>query len=151
MKKLFAFLAGAALVIFVVTNFIGKEVKVSELWSPASHGGDQTAVVYMTIDNHGDDMDTLQVVETQVARHATIERDGENNGAKITTELKSLDIAGGESMVMKPRGTYVLLTGLSKGLVKGEKYPIQFVFSKRGYVEDTFSIEDKDATAYNEH
>lgn len=148
MKNVIVILAVLLVGGYLISGLFGHDARVSNLWSPASTGDAKTAMTYMTIDNKGSEQDTLVAIQTEAADHAFLKEETNKDGAKTVADLKTLDILGGQSKVLQPKGTYIFLTGLKKPLVKGDTFPITFVFDKRGLVEDQVLVEGSDATAY---
>jgi copper(I)-binding protein len=149
MKKLLALAALAGLAFFAFTQF-SNGVQVSNLWAAASNVS-TNARVYGTFGNKEETDDTLVAIETSAATRTIIQEETMTNGTKTFAEIKEMRIPGNGGMVMKPAGTYVFLSGLTKPLVKGDKFTLSFVFDKKGLVEREVTVEGAAATDFEKN
>lgn len=149
MKKFWAFVTIVS-TIFMVFDLFNKNIEVSNAWSPAPPQGADSAVLCMTIKNQTDDKDSLTGVTTDVSGHASIHGVVYDNGNQKVTDGQPLDLVAGQELLMRPDSTHIVLTGLRRIWVKGEKIHLVLTFAKKGVIEEDAVMQDAASTAYVE-
>lgn len=126
-------------VVLVVASFLlalpvwaSDAVKI-EGWARASAGKARNGVVYLTIYNHTGVINHLLSVQTKIANRAAIHNHIMENGIMRMRQVKSVSIAKNSTLVMKPGGFHVMLIGLKRPLIEGEKFSLNLNFSDSGY------------------
>lgn len=104
---------------------------ITQAWARATAPGVDVGAVYMTIDG-GPQAD--QVVSASTSRASmvhlhTVEASG---GVAKMRPIDGIDVPAGKRVVLAPSGTHVMLMGLAKPLVAGEKFPLTLHFAKSG-------------------
>ena len=121
----------------IFANAVENSVKrpdIDQAWARATTMEMHAGAVYVSITNASEQDDVLMKVESDIAAdimlHTTLI---ENDIAKMR-HLEKIEIPAGDTVGMEPGGMHIMLMGLQKALVKGESFPITFVFEKAGRV-----------------
>jgi copper(I)-binding protein len=94
----------------------------------------------MTIANHGGE-DRLTSVTAPAAKAATLHTmtmDGSIMRMRPTTD--GTEIAAKGSLSLAPNGTHIMLTGLQRPLLPGQRIPARLRFARSGYRDVTISV-----------
>jgi copper(I)-binding protein len=122
------------------------DLRVTHPYARATAPGQPAAAVYLTIDNRGKQGDRLKSVEANVATSSEIHTMSMAGNVMKMREVGSIALAPMSSVKMAPGGGYhIMLIGLQKPLVAGEKFPLKLVFEKAGAIATSVSIEAIDA------
>ncbi len=133
----------AAITILMTTNVFAGSYKIGDLTvvDPWARASSRAGGVFMTIRNGGKTADRLVAVKGDAAKSISVhETVTENNIVKMRP-VKALEIPAGGEVTLKPGGYHVMMMGLLKPLVKGEKFPLTMVFEKAGEVKVKVKIE----------
>lgn len=116
------------------TPFVEKHnIRIDNVWSrpaPVKANG----VVYMHIQNIGDSDDYLLSLQTSVAGIVEIHEAKMKNGMMMMGPLDSLKIAGKSSVSLEPGGYHIMLIGLKKDLLEGDRFNVTLRFAKAGVI-----------------
>lgn len=142
---LLAGLAAALAVPAVSADYRAGALNIQNPWTrPASAGGN--AAGYLVINNHGG-ADVLSAVETPVAK-ASLHRSAMADGMSSMRAMdQGLPIPAGQTIVLRPGGDHIMLAGLTRPLVQGQKIPATLVFQRAGRVKIEISVETAPPTA----
>ena len=116
----------------------GPQIVIEDPWSrstPEIEGG--TGIVYMTFRNQGDTADRLVAAKTPVAAAVELHIDEiDANGVMHMRMVDGgvIDIAPGETVLLKPASLHIMLIDLVKPLVEGTSYPLTLKFEGVGEV-----------------
>ena len=109
-------------------------IAVEAAWARASIT--KNGAAYAKIVNSGKAADRLIAVKSSVAKRVEIHThimDG--NVMRMRRVDGGIAVPPGGSVTMKPGGYHVMLMGLTRKLVEGERFPVTFVFEKAGEIE----------------
>jgi copper(I)-binding protein len=135
-----AAVAGLAPPPAVAADFAARNLKIGHPWTrPAGQGAN--AAGYLTIASTGPAGDVLIGVETPVAK-ASLHRSA-MQGAMSTMRAmdQGLAIPARQTVALAPGGDHIMLAGLSRPLVVGQKIPATLVFQRAGRVKIEISVE----------
>ncbi len=107
-------------------------IEVSDAWARATSATTSSAAVYMKIANKGGE-DRLESVTTPAAKAATLHTmtmDGSVMRMRPITD--GIEVAAEESLLLSPNGTHVMLTGLERPLLEGERIAARLRFARSG-------------------
>ena len=109
------------------------KLAIADAWArPAVAGG--TSAVYLTIDNPGPD-DALVAVRCVIAGSAMIHQTTTDaSGMTGMSPMERLLVPAGTSVALKPGGAHVMMTGLTRPLVAGERIELRLVFEHAGTI-----------------
>jgi periplasmic copper chaperone A len=117
-------------------------IEVEAPWARATPSKAKVAVLYMTIFNRGGEADRLISMTTPRAGKVKIHASMTGGGGISMVHMETLDIPPGKTpVVLKPRGTHVMLIGLKAPLKKGQRFPMTLNFEKAGPVEIDVGVE----------
>jgi periplasmic copper chaperone A len=111
----------------------------------------KSAVVYMTVMNHGATADSLISVNTAAASSATAHQTLDENGVMKMRALERLEIGANETVVLEPGGIHIMLTGLHAPLKEGDQLILELGFAKGGVVKVSVPVVGKLGLAGTEH
>ena len=115
-------------------------IAVEEPWARATPGGARTGAAYMTLVNKGDTANRLLGATSPVASEVQFHKVTEENGISRMRELRTIDIAPEDMVLLKPGNIHIMLVGLKHPLKQGETFPLTLEFEKAGRVHLTISI-----------
>jgi len=97
---------------------------------------------YLSIQNDGKTADTLLGASCSLAKGVEIHEMSMDGGVMQMRDLpKGIDIPAGGRVDLNPGGTHLMLLGLSKQLVPGDKLPLTLEFAKAGKVNVELQVE----------
>lgn len=106
---------------------------ISRAWARTGAAGSLEAGGFMTIANTGAEADRLAAARSAIAREVQIQ------GIKVVgsqTRMRRLDnglgLPAGTTIELRPHGYHLLLQGLERALVPGEKVPVTLGFERAG-------------------
>ena len=127
MKKLLLILFLIVLVLCSCRAASGMEV--SNAWTRPTMIGDNGAV-YFLLQNHSAGADELTGVSAQVAEAVEIHESRMEGDIMQMRQVKSLPVAGKESIEFGPGGYHVMLVGLKQDLKTGEHIQVTLHFKE---------------------
>ena len=120
---------------FLLTTASGAmagELSVTSAWSRATPPGASMGVVYFQIENGGTRSDRLLKLKTSIAASASVHRTEIVDDIARMREVAVLHVAPGEKIEFAPGGYHVMLMGLKKPLVAGQKLELELLFEVAG-------------------
>lgn len=106
------------------------DISIVDAWARATAPGQSNGAVYASIRNAGG-ADTLVGVSTDVGTAMLHAADSSGGMARMRM-VGSVDVPARGEVRLAPGGTHVMLTGLKRPLVAGEKFSLQFGFATAG-------------------
>ena len=104
--------------------------------APATLPGQNSAVVYLSIDNEGTAADRLVSATSPAAGAVSLHRMTIDGGVMRMREIDGLPIAPSATVSFKAGGGYhLMMTGLKKPLVAGDSIPLTLVFERAGKLQ----------------
>jgi hypothetical protein len=107
-------------------------LSVSEAWSRTTPPGVTVGVVYFKIHNDTAKSDRLLKVKTSVASSAEVHRTEIVEGMARMRDVAVLHVAAGERLAFEPGGMHLMMMGLRKPLVEGQKFDLDLMFEVAG-------------------
>jgi hypothetical protein len=101
---------------------------------------------YLTIDGGAAD-DILVSAGTARATMVHLHTVEESGGVAKMRAVEGIKVPAGKRVVLAPKGTHIMLMGLSKPLVAGESFPLELRFAKAGAVGVTVLVRAAGADA----
>jgi copper(I)-binding protein len=149
MKRIVAALA-LAIGIFTAgaADADSSSISVEHAWSRATPKGVVTGVGYLTLVNNGPVRDRLLGASSPVAETIQFHAASSENGVMRMDQLPALDLLPGQSVVLKPGGTHMMLLHLTQPLREGQTFPLTLTFERAGSVEVTVRVGKIGTTAY---
>lgn len=129
-QRLLSTLLAALLLIAVTMVLMAQDaptspLRVANAWA---RPGEETSAVYLHITNTGEEADQLAGVETAIAM-AEIHETRMQNDIMQMRQIEALVIPAGETIVLEPGGTHIMLMNLNEALVEGGTLPLTLNFA----------------------
>ena len=137
----------SALLLAAMASASAHDYKVGPLaidhpWSRATPKGASVAGGYMKITNTGSTPDRLIGGATEAARKFEIHEMKVYGGVMKMRELTNgLEIPPGGTIELKPGSFHVMMTGVTRPFVKGERVKASLTFEKAGKVDIEFIVD----------
>jgi copper(I)-binding protein len=112
---------------------------VSQAWARATAPGVDVGAAYLTIDGGAAD-DNLVSASTARATMVHLHTVEESGGVAKMRAVEGINVPAGKRVVLAPKGTHIMLMGLTKPLVAGETFPVELRFAKAGAVDVTVLV-----------
>ncbi len=103
-------------------------IEAHRAWARTADSGSLTAA-YLVLTNSGDAADTLKGVRSDVALDASMHVSINRGSTVQMVPVGALPVRPGDSLVMQPLGTHVMLTGLRQSLQAGDSIPLLLEFA----------------------
>jgi copper(I)-binding protein len=110
------------------------DLVVINAWMPQPLQGAQTGVVYLKIENRGNDADQLVGAESQVAQELTLHESKESGGVMKMLPRNGVVIPGHGEVELKPMGIHLMAMGLKTVLKESDMFPITLKFERTGAI-----------------
>lgn len=119
-------------------------VTIEGAWIREAPPGATVLGGYMTLRNPGSRADRLLRVQTPAAGKVEIHEMAVQDGVMSMRPLSSLALPAGATVVLKPRGTHMMLMDLKRPLRAGARVPMTFVFERAGTVRRVVPVQRGD-------
>ena len=120
------------LLLLAAGSALAGQLTIKSAWARATPPGVTVGVVYFQLENGGTKSDRLLKLSTPVAASAGVHRTVIVEGIAETREVAVLHVAPGEKIEFAPGGYHVMLMGLKKPLVAGQKFELELLFELAG-------------------
>ncbi|MDH4260051.1 MAG: copper chaperone PCu(A)C [Gammaproteobacteria bacterium] len=120
------------LLLLAAGSALAGQITVNSAWARTTAPGVSMGVVYFHLENGSTKSDRLLKLNTSVAASAGVHRTEIVDDIARMREVAVLHIAPGEKVEFAPGGYHVMLMGLSKPLVAGQKFKLELVFEVAG-------------------
>jgi len=98
--------------------------------------GQSSGAAYLSIENKGKFSDKLLTVSSPIAASAEVHNTTMDGNIMRMREVSELEVQPSARVVMTPGdGYHIMLVGLKKALVPGQKIPLSLRFEKAGKLE----------------
>ena len=105
---------------------------VTNAWSRTTPPGVTVGVVYFTLKNDTGKSDRLLKISSPIAAKVQVHRTEIQDGMARMREVAVLHVDANQTVEFAPNGMHVMLMGLSKPLVEGQKFELEFLFEVAG-------------------
>jgi len=130
------FAGGAAAHDFTLQN-----LRIDHPFARATPPGAQSGGVYLTIENRGTSKDRLVRIASPAAASVELHSMTMDGNVMRMRAIAGLDIAPGATVTLGSAGYHVMLVGLVRPLVAGDRIPVTLTFEKAGAVDVTAFVE----------
>jgi copper(I)-binding protein len=107
------------------------ELAVRDAWARATPPGTAVAAVYLTLEG-GAKADTLRAATTAVAAMTQIHSVTETDGVARMRETDGVPVPARGKVVLAPGGLHLMLMGLGRPLVAGDRFDVTLEFTHAG-------------------
>lgn len=119
-----------------------KSVQIDKAVARATVGKQTNGAAFLQIENKGTD-DALLSASSPAAARVEIHTMAMEGDVMKMRALPQLELKAGQKLEMKPgAGAHIMLFGLKKPLVAGDKFPLTLNFRKAGKIETTVEVAD---------
>lgn len=125
-------LLAAVLGLIAAWPALAGELTVTDAWSRTTPPGIPMGVVYLSINNATAKSDRLLKLKASVGSSAQVHRTEIIEGVARMREVSVLHVGVGERVEFAPGGMHVMLMGLKKPLVEGQKFDLELLFELAG-------------------
>lgn len=123
---------------------------IANPWSRATPVGARVGAGYLVVENRGAEPDRLLGAEAEVSAAGELHETVVDGGIARMKPSGAVAIAPNGRLELKPGGHHLMLSGLKRPLVEGERFAATLIFEKAGRVPVTFAVRGIGAGA-NEH
>ncbi len=126
------------------------DLDISSVWSrstPELING--SGIIYMTINNTGDSIETLLAGKTPIAKSIELHMHTIDSNGVFRMRMVDggrIEIPAGESVELKPGGLHIMMIELTDSLKAGDSFPITLKFEQAGEVTFFVPITDMPPT-----
>jgi hypothetical protein len=108
------------------------ELTVTNAWSRTTPPGVGVGVVYFTLKNDTGKSDRLLKISSPIAAKVQVHRTEIQDGMARMREVAVLHVDANQTVEFAPNGMHVMLMGLKKPLVEGQKFELELLFEVAG-------------------
>src|SRR5688572_27471305 len=108
------------------------ELSVTDAWSRTTPPGVTVGVAYFTLKNDTGRPDRLLKISSPAASKVQVHRTEILDGIARMREVAVLHVDAGQALEFAPNGMHVMLMGLKKPLVEGQKFDLELLFEVAG-------------------
>ena len=105
---------------------------VTNAWSRTTPPGVTVGVVYFTLKNDTGKSDRLLKISSPIAAKVQVHRTEIQDGMARMREVAVLHVDANQTVEFAPNGMHVMLMGLKKPLVEGQKFQLDLLFEVAG-------------------
>jgi len=117
-------------------SYAGDEIEVTDAWVREVPPASTVTAVYLKIENKGDKADKLTGVSSAIAGKAQIHTTSVDDKGVAKMEMqKELEIPAGETVVLEPGGTHIMLIDLKEPVMGKDEIELDLMFENAGEVE----------------
>lgn len=117
---------------------------VRDAWARATPPGSDVAAVYLTLVG-GKTADELRGAETPRAAMTHLHSMDDTGGMARMRPVDGLAVPAGKTVTLAPQGLHLMLMGISKPLVAGERFPLTLRFANGGVRTVEVSVQSPTA------
>ncbi len=131
MNRRLLIISTVATLLAALPAFAG-ELTVTNAWSRTTPPGVTVGVAYFNLKNDTGKSDRLLKISSPVAAKVQIHRTEIQDGMARMREVAVLHVDANQTVEFAPNGMHVMLMGLKKPLVEGQKFELEFLFEVAG-------------------
>ena len=138
--------AGLAIVAFAsplaaAHGYIKGTIEVRHPWTRATPPGAEVAAGYLEIRNTGREPDRVIGASSPAAERVEMHVTASEKGVMKMREVTSFEAPARKRLVMRPDGTHLMIVGLRKPFVKGQRIPLTLRFERAGDVRVEMEVQ----------
>lgn len=129
---------GIAALLFLLASSAGAgEIVIEQAWLRAVPPVADSTAGYFHLTNNSERTLVLEGAETDLARHAMIHETVDNDdGTRGMHHLERIEIPPGETLVLRPGGKHLMLSGLRRKLDPGQPVEVCLLISGERHCRD---------------
>ena len=119
------------------------DLSVARPWSLALPPVTPNGAAYLRIENRGQAPDRLVSAHSPIADRTEMHTHEMDGGMMSMRRVHSVEVPAQGGVAFEPGGLHLMLLGLKKPLVAGERYPLVLEFEKAGRIEVSVEITSR--------
>jgi copper(I)-binding protein len=127
---------------------LGK-LKIGHPWARATVAANGGA--FLSVENTGTTPDKLLRASTDVAGTVELHTHIKEGDIMRMRQVQAIDIPVNQKVTLAPGGFHIMLMGLKKKLVEGERFPLTLEFEKAGKITVEIAIDKPGASGTEQH
>jgi copper(I)-binding protein len=127
---------------------LGK-LKMGHPWARATVAANGGA--FLSVENTGTTPDKLLRASTDVAGTVELHTHIKEGDIMRMRQVQAIDIPVNQKVTLAPGGFHIMLMGLKKKLVEGERFPLTLEFEKAGKITVEIAIDKPGASGTEQH
>jgi periplasmic copper chaperone A len=116
-------------------------LEIDHPWARATPQAVKNGAVYLEIRNIAPEPDRLVAISTPAADKAELHKTEREGDILRMREAPMLDIPANDSVLLRPGGLHIMLTGLKAPLKAGTEFPLTLRFERAGPIEVEIRVE----------
>jgi copper(I)-binding protein len=117
------------------------DIQVADAWARETVAGQSGTAAYMTIANRGSGDDRVLAIVAPTPITATLHETSTSGGVSSMRPLEGgLDVPAGGTVVLKPGGAHVMISGLTTPLRPGQTLRLTLRFERFGDTAVDFKV-----------
>ena len=120
--------------VLITEPVFSSSLMIEGAFARASLGHGKNSAAYLSIRNHASKDDYLIDVKTNVAAMTSLHNHINDKGIMKMRAVKQIVIPRDGSIRLQPGGFHIMLMGLKKPLVEGDKFDLKLVFKNAGNI-----------------
>jgi copper(I)-binding protein len=117
------------------------DIQIADAWARETVAGQTGTAAYMHVENRGSGTDRLVAVSAQAPVTATIHETVTSDGISSMRPLEGgLEIPAGETVVFKPGGAHLMISGLAAPLHERDSLKLKLRFERSGEKDVDFKV-----------
>jgi len=127
-------------------GYIRGYIQVRHPWARATPPGAEVAAGYLEIRNTGRESDRVIGASTPAAERVEMHVSAREQGVMKMREVTSFEAPARKRLILKPGGTHLMIVGLRKPFVKGQRIPLTLRFERGGEVRVDLEVQPGGST-----
>lgn len=117
------------------------DLQVRHPWTRATPPGAQVAAGYLEIRNSGRQPDRVVGASTPVAERVELHVVARDGDILKMREVKGFEVPARQRLTLRPGGSHLMIVGLTRPLVKGERIPLTLRFERAGELQIELEVQ----------
>ena len=122
-------------------GYIKGNIEVRHPWTRATPPGAEVAAGYLEIRNTGREPDRVIGASTPAAGRVEMHVTASEKGVMKMREVTSFEAPARKRLTLRPNGTHLMIVGLKKPFVKGQRIPLTLRFERAGDVHIELEVQ----------
>ena len=121
------------------------DLQVRHPWTRATPPGARVAAGYLELRNSGKEPDRVTGASTPVGERVELHVMSREGDVMKMREVKGFEVPARQRLVLRPGGSHLMIVGLSRPLVKGERIPLTLRLERAGELRIELEVQPADS------
>jgi copper(I)-binding protein len=117
------------------------DLHVRHPWTRATAAGERLGVAYLEIRNSGRAPDRLISASTPAGERVELHGSRSRGDTVKMREVKAIEVPARRRLILRPGGSQLVIVGLKKPLVKGDRVPLTLYFERAGEMRVELEVQ----------